>query len=893
MLTKDGSLADASLDVLNRALANDPNDLPGVQLMLLAVEGIAAAQGHNARWLRGCDCHEYILLSNVSLKKKGKLMADAGLDEGHCPFMGRRLCHLIHGGLDMMKNNLANAGTDEYNQLLLTTPDAQRLPILRFEQHVKTRLVSILDAKLSFVLRPPHLFAGLLGMYFGASITACVGIGRELVEYWQNLTEQESAHRVTTAFFTNERLVRELNSFISQEPPHTRPLHFFPSVFVFALRYQLLTCVGHFLEGRHRFIKMAISAGGSNSNPGLHSFRMRASDHGRTMLLPDFLNWVSVQWRLKTSLSDLLLPVCEESTFKNTTYPHKLSLVYNYNQASQFAVLPHVVACIATWKEATSSRSVAIAVPVTNLESLAISFIKHRLEVGATFALPGVLARLAAGRPESGSMISEDGFVVAYFAPRDRRPSLLRGDVVFTVVDPFPEKKKIFASVAEKKVTSEVVVRAHVPLEDDSETVPRRWAMERWDVRRWCSDDLMFSRFMGSLVRCDRVDESVRLGPARQLQDHAPPRVGVLSDVPTSADVEALLETGVSAEGEALLMKQLMERVDEDGSSLFDLPGVHVDLLERMCALGAIQAEVSEFGEVKYKLRPAGIRMDFDQTVPDPIFDIEFQRLDQAEARFGKLSKVELLLQLCQDGFRPMSAFAGSEPPQGPDSELKVFLPNLTRSKLYFVALLSRRSLFERGLRSISQRGPHAYYQCCLALSAFDELNAIVNVDSTPNETFKALLVGRPTEALAIEDDDEDHAAIEDVVPLPPPRLPPPLAAAPRAGPGAMTQRFVFPCPTATGATPLTIHLDGWSHQSGRRRVYAQCLHDGHDRCHHYKFLHHFDEPWKAVAYLLCYIRGGRAAADKLDHFRNTPPTEQDLQAVFSEVEPHAASIVL
>ena len=49
VLTKDGSLADVSLDLMNRASANDPADLPGVQVMLHALEGITGAQGHNAR----------------------------------------------------------------------------------------------------------------------------------------------------------------------------------------------------------------------------------------------------------------------------------------------------------------------------------------------------------------------------------------------------------------------------------------------------------------------------------------------------------------------------------------------------------------------------------------------------------------------------------------------------------------------------------------------------------------------------------------------------------------------------------------------------------------------------------------------------------------------------
>ena len=55
--------------------------------------------------------------------------------------------------------------------------------------------------------------------------------------------------------------------------------------------------------------------------------------------------------------------------------------------------------------------------------------------------------------------------------------------------------------------------------------------------------------------------------------------------------------------------------------------------------------------------------------------------------------------------------------------------------------------------------------------------------------------------------------------------------------------------------------------------------------------IHLFEAPWKSVAYVLCYIRGG-LLADKPDHFRMRSPSEHDLLFVRSEVEPHAAMIV-
>ena len=64
---------------------------------------------------------------------------------------------------------------------------------------------------------------------------------------------------------------------------------------------------------------------------------------------------------------------------------------------------------------------------------------------------------------------------------------------------------------------------------------------------------------------------------------------------------------------------------------------------------------------------------------------------------------------------------------------------------------------------------------------------------------------------------------------------------------------FRFDC----GEKSFLICLDGYSHQSGRRRVYAKCPIDGHIDCYWYTFLHQHRFPWQAVAYILGYITKG------------------------------------
>ena len=118
ILSKDGELDHQATSHLCRALANESDDLPGIELMMNAVSCITSAQGHNARWLRGCDCHSELLIANLEPKKLKQAFIDEGLDGGHCPLMGRRLVHLVHGGVAKMKDNIKH-DTNHYNELLM------------------------------------------------------------------------------------------------------------------------------------------------------------------------------------------------------------------------------------------------------------------------------------------------------------------------------------------------------------------------------------------------------------------------------------------------------------------------------------------------------------------------------------------------------------------------------------------------------------------------------------------------------------------------------------------------------------------------------------------------------------------------------------------------------
>ena len=268
-------MKDLAVDHLRRALLNENGDLPGVDAMTNCTYSISHSIGTNARWIKGCSCHADILQSAFSQQKKEKLMEDAGELGGYCVWMGRRLVELIHGGRERMIRRVRDAGTERYNTCLLELREHNRSKIIAFEEHVKSRWIDVFTAKSDYIFLVPHLVAGLMGMYFGASLRACGEIAGQLLKSWVNATERNSMHRVGVALFTTDTLMAQLVA-MSAEP---RGLTHLPDLFFFTIKVALLLLAGQFLEGRHRRIKLQVSGSGTGTHPAFQSFRLRKPEN--------------------------------------------------------------------------------------------------------------------------------------------------------------------------------------------------------------------------------------------------------------------------------------------------------------------------------------------------------------------------------------------------------------------------------------------------------------------------------------------------------------------------------------------------------------------------------------------------------------------------------------
>ena len=625
---------------------------------------------------------------------------------------------------------------------------------------------------------------------------------------------------------------------------------------------------------------------------------MRTPEHRTNLESNKFLLFLSGHWHSKTLLHELLRVRCGQDELKHLSYHTKISMLYGYDLASQFKTAPHVKLAMRAWKGVTQVTT-TLAIPIGFEEKLAVEYVKNRLAVGTTYIVSSDLAALV--QPIAGaSTLTADCFPSAFFSPRLRAARLLPGDVAFICVNAFPERMKCFKASSMAASPTLVVVRAFLPCVKAG-TIPKAWSLLRWDVRGWCQSSAIFEKFLGGLLivtdQDDQLSLCVRNESGTAYTRPFAPRCLLAALPPDFEDEDA---DGVGAVEAyhgptdhdilAILADSFLE--GEDGRTLEACPWlseiheVTEHDMQRLTRLGAITCSESEEGVVSYRINPGGIQHEAEIVVERAMVDMHFLcQQPQGNKDLPSRCKLELLLAAFGTGFRPASLTAASLMYKSGEETL-VNLPMLRRSKEYLQALIMTEAFFAKGLARFYHAGPQYYYLCLLNLPHFDEVNAIEDVSSVSNQHWKKSLKESSCSHLvpALEDGPDDDGEALAVVPVPPAVAVEPKALADDKARLFEPMSFCFDCETTTGIRSLTISLDGCSHQSGRRRIYADCIHEGHERCRHYLFLHKFAAPWQACAALLVFIRAGITQPNKARHFEMDRPTDADLNSVLHEM---------
>ena len=268
-LSKDGELGTAHLRNVDKALGNTEDGLEGVEAMLCASSVLSQAAGFNARWARGCRCHDDIQLENFTYKKRRRFLRDmeeCGDHDGICMWSGRNGAPMALGAVENMCDVMMGADSVQLRQALAGCGEGIRVTVLSFMTHVRRRWCEQVRSKLAFRQKLPHLFCGLFGMYFGYAKESCRELACRILVKLRG--DSAGLHRVALAVLQVEaRVLDELENFASMGGD----LHAYPYLFVFVLEYVLQSIVSHFVEGRHRQISLRASGASMNCSPGLQS----------------------------------------------------------------------------------------------------------------------------------------------------------------------------------------------------------------------------------------------------------------------------------------------------------------------------------------------------------------------------------------------------------------------------------------------------------------------------------------------------------------------------------------------------------------------------------------------------------------------------------------------
>ena len=858
-MTRDGDVCKSSTVEFHAFLQS--HKLVGV---LHCVAGFCHGVGQAAAWLTTCKCphHQHLYEEGLKYRALVKRFIEAGEVSGRCFWAGRLAALLAHDGGEALIGKVAPR-TGRFVAWLLLATNEVRVAVLDFESHIINRWRQTVARKLIVWSDLPLAICGLWAAYFGKSWRECKDFAARLQATWIAIENKHMVHRVAQRLFTDPVLSSQLLEFIDTD----LELHKFPQLFVFILRYACILIVEHWLEGRHRYLKMNAAGSRAAISPVSQSALLRSPEALEMMRDRDFLNFVAMQWRAKTTFNQLLESIASGPLTK-LPWCRKASMVYGSDVESQFRPIPEYTRLSIDWSK-LHSRASPKPVQLAYFESEALNYLMDHLVTGATLVVTQEMAALARGKVAGVSSLSLAALLEVFFGPPRRDAQLCMDDVVITVVDSNPERKfQMRPSHTEKSSRGMVVVRVHAPVtQAGREDVPCSWKLESWDVRRWLRDDDTWTLAALHTLRVPALQPKSSFVPVRRLPSQklqlpaaaAPPPLcdadagdycGEVATVSYERCVQVLAQIATLAD----------ERASDDdahGVSMMDLPEVSFADLEVLVARNCLSVKEDIFGVATYSLATEGIDVKLTWKINSPVHLLSAD-IDMGQAR----SKLALLFALFQQGWRPVLELPpGHTTYKSADEEKVVLLGNIRRSKLYFWCLLNAKAIFEAGFLGIAHCGPHHYY-ACLASRRADLIEPINNMDdvaAVKDVDFKKLLHGSAPLVLALEDDDAEGdvellalagAAPVDaaIVPVPAPMPAPAILPPPTLGP----MHFTFPA-----RREIVIRLDGRSHTSGIRRAYSKC--PFHPDCYKYTHLTVFPEPWQSVAYILAYMRAGAA----------------------------------
>ena len=832
-----------------------------------------------AHWLEGCFCHEEQLQQAKTRKARDKLK---------CPWKGRRTSVLIAGCKDRMLQALQSHGSVRFTEAMLDLPQEVSAAMVLMDGQARDKWSAVLSQKMSYLDHVPHKLAGAFahladpGRY---SLSGSKRIVQECFAEYATLKSQGRTTALLAGLFersvmgeTADQLWAYANS------PDTKELRDFPLAWAEVQERAFCTNVERMTERQHVLVKIAGHRTLRFAGPAMTCARARRDQLQQMIDDTQMCAFLISNWRRRTIFRELLEHVMSAQDCNKSSFAHRVSRVYGYNEADHFLdemeeeensglALGNAVAA--------ALRDVGPVRPdLKKQQWMMVDFIKSQLPTGTVFSVPEFLLGSLLGEPlpesqEQHGPVDLEGFADSLL-PGDIPELVAREHVFCSVLDAWPERRTEVQTLTaignDRKGHMHVVHFLNVNLSNASQPLVSYKNVQHRTLDFSHVATLPFLKLFSSLChvwgpRCKSFkvevlplrDQAARMSSEPPLAlPHFTTDDDLLADLAGQAieDQELHLRepgdgpdvgAGLSSAQEESMLNQLLKHraVGDKFVESSALKEYHGRAVQSLVEKGVVQVRWDDFGESSLAMS-SDMNLSTLLLLTEPeVFAVHKQELSNPAGR----NKVGWLRGLLVKSWKP--APKDKDPEWRVKGSRKLLPANLLDScEPHLVCLAMEDSIWQKpgDLRRICHGGSADYFQ--MLLKALD----LTGVQEWTMQQCREFRDKKRKATRTAPRHTGSRATASTQEPL---RLALELPVEPRVK-----------CRVA-GLEDLVIYYDNFTHQSGNRRAFCQCLQ--HGDCRRYTFVKNHRDKDEAAAWLLAWASSAPRFKTAEEHVKHNP----------------------
>jgi len=698
-----------------------------------------------------CDCHQSFWQPQRSFKKRQKIMKDS-IGSCTCIWQGRRLPWFIAVGFRQFLADLDSCTSPRLQRLLGEMESEPRARLLLTLGTMRQQLADIYKDKFQYLF---HLTHHAIGAYYsvqgGSDAEARIILQAVLDEVDTIVRAGKilTLDRIAKKLWIQGALVRVAAEAYIQD--QSLGLKDCPRLFVALQEYALCNGVARRIEKLHATVKRLGSHSYGIGIPCICSKLRESQSLAKVRENNDFRMFCVSEWNSRSITKKLLQVRFDTATLKNKSLKEMIDLIYQCSAEHAYTDLREIKAVVKSFEVKTNALK-DNPVKVSEDEQLCIQYLKDSVFTrGAYYTFPRQLYESAA----VFKYVVVDGATndcvnrCVNACLRADLEATLENMICFRVTDTKPENRKTLQVSHVAKDRTHIQVRRCSTLNLDARTMcVAEWGpvttSDKLDLLAMVAniEQVVSECFRWRAVAAQsrpilRPLRALTTGPtagmasvicavagAQPIQDMPP------ADAPPPADALALCLANSSA---ASVVEQMAAQGQFSGSGrAFVDMGLHeaeVLALRDAGVLKSVDPDQDVFGENRMVVRAEAFDWKAAVCVKTAL---PVNRACQRHQNRLKMSKLQLMIELRQEGWRPDSSCETQV-----SLAVGAFRPGMKQPLSYFAAIHDRARIFDKGLASFAHGMPDFFYRCLLNCPADKLLVILANLEDKNDAWFR------------------------------------------------------------------------------------------------------------------------------------------------------------